>query len=1002
MRPAPTPRRRANVSAIVLIAAAVSSPAYTQIETPTLSTAWPNRADVGDTVTLVGTGLAQDGTTITAAFATGLACPITRRTSTAVDITVPTGAKDGYVSVTVRGQSPDGTPTSVTSNGVPLLVIWTFFETSGLNTYTPRGVITPDSTVIPGVGDFVDLAIWGADVGWNPVEAGWRVGHDRSSRVLYVASGLSPYLCGPSLTAVNPLSGEVVAVVRWGNSPIRSLVSLPTYAVLAQFPSDPNGTTLTPLAVRFDASGVLYVAALDEQGLVFVFRFDGRTPVSLDPAGPASMVPGGVEVQGPGFWGPGEMAVGGTGVVYVIRDPLVPGGQTAQVLRVPGSTGASYDLIPLPDMHYADGTLWHLAANCRGEGFAAASSWGSESHYTVTLYGLTDGSLVTTLGGVGWFLGLGTDGYDDLFVHGMVAVNGTWRWGFRRMTVADLPVGFYGAPPPGVTAAPAAAPAFLAPPSDPPPIPKEWLVRRRPESTPLQQRTEPDTARHDTSSPAAKAEIAAATMATSSPHIREFHAAATAAVAPVVSPAELCDDGGRLVVQIDEKPYPDGTKATIPLGKELELAALWQKGKDSFTPVEAQWRLLLDAKPDWEQEHAAAAAAGLVEDQAGSESAVLFPDKVLLLFDEGSQAASVPVRTIWPIHNGSVTLKVHADQTPGGGPADVQVQITVTYDNVRLGQAPNAYDPMILQWANAFGFPPQYIEGLIKRESRFNRVDYRYEPRAWDFGEEGRTQKEGVQGMLTDDYFAPVRFEEPGGIAATGGTPLSRGTYLSQIDIDGRTGGPTLYTLPGGGGWRLAECQMVSAGAGALSAWSLYLGSNGYSGDPPDNLAPCGQRMNWEPRADIYRWDQERPMSKQDARYEATFWFYQNQNYIAQTLAAASYGLMQVSYSANLKSMNWFVRQPQKRGYQPIVAPNTNIYLGTRWLVWPAGQLSRKLLDTLFESSSHSEGGFQSLVGEFLCGYNGGASIQLPAPSCEYARAIGANARDFGPDWGTQ
>ncbi len=986
---APTPLRRAHATAVLAAAAVFAAgTAYAQIEPPALSLAWPNRADVGDTVTLVGTGLNQDATTIAAAFGSGLACPITRRTATAVDISVPPGAADGYVSVTVSGHLPDGTPTSAVSNGVPLLVIWTFFDTSGL---APVGLYhTPANEVSPGAADHLQLELQGYGSDWRGQDILSRVRHDRTSIRLYQDSGGSPHLRGGAQTAVDPLSGNVIAVASWGTSPVQTLVNLSTGAILAQFPNDPNGTTLTPMAVRFDSSGVLYVGVINEQSLVSVFRFAPGDPISFDFSGPASMVPGGVALQGQ-WCGGGDMAVGGDGVAYLTTCALVGGGQTAEVLRVPGTSGALFDTFQFPDLHYADGTEWHLAANCRGAAFAAGSCWSSECNNTMTLFDLTNGGAIATLAGVGLYRGFGTDGYDDFFVHGVISVEGRWRLGLRRLTVAELPVGFYGSLPAGMSAAPVVSGALLTPVPDRSTIPPEWLRKRRsgtvsrPAPTGLEAsivgRPDPGGAPEHTDSAAGEGLVSSGTRRS-----------VGSLTLPVVPPDQMCQGNGRLLVNIGGTDYSDGDTAYVLLGDEADMTAWWARDRWGLRQkIDVWWEVCdegsADGIPTAAGEHIDAASMGIATDAGQSAAFMLFREKVLLLFDKGDPAARIHQRFMWPIHTGRGTLKLHADTTPEGGRADTAVRIKVAYDGSKLGADSNAWDVWINKWGNAFGLPPEFLKGLVAQESTFNPVEYRYEPRKWDYGYGERTK---VKDQLNDSYFAPYRFAEP---ATSGVGAFNEGNNLTQTDKDSRAFGRfPLFTYDCG----TRTCTRVGTGMGDLTAWSLYLGSNGCwlgKDDPGNCLSPCGQRMRWETGIDIYAWD-DIGLDTPPEGHEAAWWFFNHQDYVAQMFNAASYGLTQVGYPMDLLEMGWKRDLASERGWLQVANDTTtNLYLGGAWLASAAGDPRLRALEV---DAYHSEDSLLKLVSTVLCRYNKGHLVS----SCDYADAVMSSAIFFLPEKG--
>lgn len=204
---APTPQRCLLITLSVSIAAVTNSTAQTQLQTPTLVAAWPNRVDVGDTVTLIGTQLDQSGTMLAVTLG-GVPCPVTRRGDTAVDITIPAGARSGKAVVSETMQLPDGTSTTVSSNGVPLLVVWTFLDTIGLGPHWSG--VTPDNVVTPGPADSVGFCFGGEDFFGGYETDIYTMRHDRS--IVMVARNFQDWLSG-SLVAIDPLNGDVIAAV---------------------------------------------------------------------------------------------------------------------------------------------------------------------------------------------------------------------------------------------------------------------------------------------------------------------------------------------------------------------------------------------------------------------------------------------------------------------------------------------------------------------------------------------------------------------------------------------------------------------------------------------------------------------------------------------------------------------------------------------------------------------------------------------------------------------
>lgn len=1013
---APTPLRRLLVAVALTTAAASSVAAESPIQTPTLSRAWPDRVDVGDTVTLVGTQLDEAGTTLAVTLGTGLACPVTRRTDNAVDITVPAGARSGYVAVTVTKQLPDGTSVSVSSNGVPLLVVWTFFDTTGLGPY--GSYVIPDNVVAPGPADSVDICFGGWDY-FGRVEADlYSVRHDRS--VAMVGRNYQDWLSG-SRVAIDPLSGEVVAAVtvsQYGSF-TQYLENFSTGATLFQFPNDPQGATLMPMAVRFDSSGALYVAVVDEAGLTRIFHFRPGDPITFDFNSPSCRIPNGVALQDFCFHG-ADMAVGGDGTVVYTPCALVEAGQSGEILRVPGRDGAVFEKSQLPDLHYTEGTLWYLGARCNGQTLAAGASWGGDS--PVSLVDLTDGSVIATITGLTRLRGFGTDGYDNLYVHGLFPVGGRYRWGLRRLTVADLPAGFYGTPPPGATVATQRASALFDAPADPATIPPEWLVKRRQPPNVPQFRLKPG-------EPGPKAannpEIARAhgTAAALQPVALPRHAAATSLTLPAVPPDTFCASSVERLLKVKivfdpDQPESganfqwlesDGTgNAVVPIlfGQAPTLTA-YLVAKDDVNNANP-----VDTQPTWEIVAGSESVNGV---QPGS----LYPTKPEILFNDAPQLARQQVR-LQTVHIGAFKIKV------GPPPGQTYDPLTIEVDEVwpfGLGQNPVTkvpihpeYDSQILDAANSFGIPPQYIKGQVQREAKvkpdgtWDAQSYRYEMRKWD----------EFDAYAWDDTtwanpaFEYYRYRFPQSLSGTSISgsdiaPRDRFQVISHFD--------TTLIPPA---WPYLT-RFLTTSEDPVLAWSLYEANDGWPcrtyswsvynaptacGTPSERFGPTAythpqRRERWFARGEVewlnfYRASGRFYCGLTNEPVEclpSEAWWLVNAGmtgYAAQTAIAASYGLLQVHYTLAVDDMAWNAGQSgDTRHPSSLFDPAVSLNLG-------AGYDARQTQHYAF---NHDDSPGFATIADYIAAlvtgfghYNGGG-VSRPT----YGQAVIANAKAYKP-----
>jgi len=251
-------------------------------------------------------------------------------------------------------------------------------------------------------------------------------------------------------------------------------------------------------------------------------------------------------------------------------------------------------------------------------------------------------------------------------------------------------------------------------------------------------------------------------------------------------------------------------------------------------------------------------------------------------------------------------------------------------------------------------------------------------------------------------YLAPYRFEE-NAIPDVG--TWSRGANLRRPDIDGRS-----YPTPPRSEMFAAEwdpqkqrwvCRSMAQLSGQpVNAWALYLGSNGVwrRNKPGNRLSPCGKRLRWDVRDDIYDWVRNPPAQRPPGVDRAAWWFFQNPRYNAQTFLAASYGLAQIGYATTARNLRWREGNPGARGWAEIVEPENNIYLAARWLA------TRRFRSKDYfqwvrdweEFARWNEVLFADLIRLTLCGYNGGAEW-----TCDYAADVMARSTRFMPSGGS-
>jgi hypothetical protein len=342
----------------------------------------------------------------------------------------------------------------------------------------------------------------------------------------------------------------------------------------------------------------------------------------------------------------------------------------------------------------------------------------------------------------------------------------------------------------------------------------------------------------------------------------------------------------------------DGQTVTLPLGATPSLSLL-----SSGQPVDATWSIQNQSR----------------DNMANPDD--LFCSDVGLLFQPSGPSDPALLAIL---HLGHMQIQAQV------GSASFSFNVC-TSNSVPLGSRAPEVDEAVYSNAELFGIPPQYIKGIIEKESTFTPRLTREEPRTWDYGE---GQRSGFRQRLTDPVMARFAFQEPA-IAGVTGSPISEGSLVAAWKDERlycRYGLALLYSWSV---WNYGQgCTSVSYGDDAIQAYAMCLGSDKWgTAVPPGSpyrTGPCGIGWDWFDPVHVSVWifDQLKP-SGCAPREAALDFFYNNRGYNAQTLLSASYGYMQLSFDT-LNELQW-LDQPNPTP-EALEATDTNIGLGTMWL----------------------------------------------------------------------
>ncbi|MGA9750887.1 MAG: hypothetical protein WBS54_03770, partial [Acidobacteriota bacterium] len=383
------------------------------------------------------------------------------------------------------------------------------------------------------------------------------------------------------------------------------------------------------------------------------------------------------------------------------------------------------------------------------------------------------------------------------------------------------------------------------------------------------------------------------------------------------------------------------SSTSLTFGQAPRLEAYWDDGVQGHTPAleQVQWQLVPNS-----------------EKAPNSDPNGLYFGRPEVLFMGGVppgrnyQANNLRFQTV---HMGQFQLTITTTNPQHQGsnkqPATLTFTIVINApsglgsgDPEKFGaKNPQASpDALIIQYADKYGVPPQYIKAIAYHETKgtFDPNKYRYELYSID--------KKWVSGWddmrwQAHDYDL-YRFTSPRTDAMTDADLSPRDTYSQITNLDFTQSFP--YSCAP---FTLTSDAPPPNGA-PVTLYEIYAGDDGwYPGSWPNVYygvrGPCGQRMNWMKEAGIYMaWHlgqfycgSTQTVCTSGLEETTATWLQNHATYQAQTAIAASYGLMQVLYTTAIDPLKWNNGQPgASRPPAALFDPATSLDLGSHFVAW--------------------------------------------------------------------
>ena len=323
----------------------------------------------------------------------------------------------------------------------------------------------------------------------------------------------------------------------------------------------------------------------------------------------------------------------------------------------------------------------------------------------------------------------------------------------------------------------------------------------------------------------------------------------------------------------------------------------------------------------------------------------LFPTKPEIIFADNPQQGEANQLQFQTVHTGEFKLKITPKNQTSNPPKSVELLLKINKPT-RLGTTYNNYDNEIINYAHKYGIPPQYIKGQAQQESGLNANAYRYELRTYD--KNLLSKKFSDTGYWSDPRFnlQYYRLETTtnGNLYPQDVSPRAKYSYIQSFNANLNPPEwpytcatiPSVYPFndtnsPVRDPIKLFDIFEANDGWPYFTyPWKAYnpqtqLPDGGWDASLETRIGPC-RRIGWFDSQNPFNSGLETTityMRATDTFYcgvtageddpqqcagnePESAWFLNNkETYIAQTVIASSYGLMQTLYETAVRTMKW-------------------------------------------------------------------------------------------------
>ena len=867
-----------NTAIIGLLFSLMSMFAFSQTnpspEPPVISRVSQDRLMVNDLLTITGRNFIPAGD-FPQTFVVFKDLPpilvIPPASDTKISVLVPEGAKSGDIKVKTVC-AVDETTYELESNPLKILILWKEISLTAI-----ANAISPDPArpyrfwnyLFPGANDDVFAFFVNSYNKTDPSKVVQIYGDGSWVPVQFPPSYYNiPLFASSSFIAMDPIDYEYTyCFYSPSTNPRYSCLVAPAFSSICKqtYPTP----QWAPFEVGYDNEGRLYVLGrltTNQPPYVStssIWRFNRGESVNLDPNSVNSLFPG-------GFYGDlGNLTVAGDGSVYVQYYSLT----STQMIYIP-SNGTGYQLYQWPTGNYAYcEDQWKMTADCSGRGYAInPDPWCN----TPTIYSLPGNVPVAMLPA-----GLTTDGldyithdgYGNLFVS--TKHTGTNNDVIRRITPQDMPQGYYD--------------CFSC-------CPNESF------------RSEADTCGNGVGDIHECEEGFAIELITNTTGNTEAE-------------TKICIDMSNPPPSVDV------------LFGDAPILNFYSAKDCGGVSVSVSWEIAKDASGNYIEE---------VESELDLDGNSLFPNNPEIIFAGNPKGGTTEVLQFQNVHTGKFKLKLtKVNGKELSNPVEFLVKIVKP---AKLGSSQNQYDVNIIKYADKYGIPPQYIKGQAQQESGLKADSYRYELRTMDKNLVSKKGSDYWSDPLLNLQYYRLEATTNSNLNPNDVSPRGKYKYISNFNKDltppewpySCAAIPSVYPFndvdsPVRDPIKLFDIFEANDGWPHLTCpWKAYnpqahLPDGSWDSSKEVRFGPCA-RIGWFDSESPYNTglettitymratdtfycgvivDEDDPQQCAGNETESSWLLNNKKTYIAQTVIASSYGLMQTLYETAVRTMKW-------------------------------------------------------------------------------------------------